>query len=251
MVPQQPVSQVSAVHCSLLVLLLLPSVASPPTNVTASRITPTAANVIWSAPSPSPAGYEVFYHASTDNIGVSAVNTTNTSYMLSGLTLGVSYSVFVLSYGAVGAPVLPSALINAIVTSESLDVIYISCFYYYYFCTGTPQLPANLMLTSNSSTLFVSWAGPPSYTPDSYNISYSCQRLCDSNMDVITTTGTNVSTTSQVTIAPGTSCTVSVTAMFGSFSSNTISSSINTISEGIMQCNRSKCNNYVLLCSSY
>ena len=119
--PQQPVSQVSAVHCSLLVLLLLPSVASPPTAVTASRrITLTTANITWSAPSPSPAGYEVFYHTSNDNVRVSAGNTTSTSYMLSGLTLGVSYSVFVLSYGAVGAPVLPSALINAIVTSESL-----------------------------------------------------------------------------------------------------------------------------------
>ena len=100
------------------------------------------------------------------------------------------------------------------------------------YCTGTPQLPANLVLTSNSSTIVVSWTGP-SYTPDSYNISYLCQSLCDSKIDVVTTTGINVSTTSQATIAPGTSCTVNVTAMFGSFSSNTISSSINTLSEGI------------------
>ena len=109
--------------CTLLttiVLLLLPSVASPPTAVTASRITLTAANITWSAPSPSPAGYEVFYHDSSDNVRVSAVNTTATSFVLSGLTPGVSYSVFVLSYGAVGAPVLPSALIKVTVTSESL-----------------------------------------------------------------------------------------------------------------------------------
>ena len=50
---------------------------------------------------------------------VSAVNTTDTSYELSGLTLGVAYNVYVLSYGAVGAPVLPSALVMATVTSES------------------------------------------------------------------------------------------------------------------------------------
>ena len=95
------------------------------------------------------------------------------------------------------------------------------------YCTGTPQLPTNLVLTSNSSTIVVSWTGP-SYTPDSYNIFYYCQHLCDSKIDVVTTTGINVSTTSQATVAPGTSCTVNVTAMFGSF----ISSSINTLSEG-------------------
>ena len=110
-------------------------------------------------------------------------------------------------------------------TSTSIIIIY---------CTGTPQLyiPANLTLTSNSSTIVVSWTGP-SYTPDSYNISYYCQRLCDSEMYFITTIGINVSTTSQATIAPGTSCTVNVAAMFDNFLSNTISSSIKTLSEGI------------------
>ena len=115
-------------------------------------------------------------------------------------------------------------------TSTSIIIIY---------CTGTPQLPANLTLTSNSSAIIVSWTGP-SYTPDSYNISYYCQRLCDSKMDFITTTGINVSTTSQATVAPGTNCTVNVTAMFDGFLSNTISSSINTLSEGMLFSNNVK-----------
>ena len=98
----------------------LSSVSSLPIAVTASRINLTAASIDWTAPSPSPAGYEVFYHASSDSIRLSAVNTTDTSYVLSGLTLGVAYNVYVLSYGAEGAPVLPSALVKATVTSESL-----------------------------------------------------------------------------------------------------------------------------------
>ena len=43
---------------------------------------------------------------------------------------------------------------------------------------------------------------------------------------------TTINTTIQATIAAGTSCTVDVTAMFGSYSGNTISSLINTTSEG-------------------
>ena len=95
------------------------SVASPPIAVTAYRVTPTAAYIVWSAPSPSPDGYEVFYHASSDSMRLSAVNTTETGCLLSGLTLGVAYTVSVLSYGAEGAPVLPSALVNATVSSKS------------------------------------------------------------------------------------------------------------------------------------
>ena len=76
----------------------------------------------------------------------------------------------------------------------------------------------------------MSWS-PPLYTPaDNYTIFYFCQRLCDSNVSIFQTT--TINTTIQATIAAGTSCTVDVTAMFGSYSSNTISSSINTTSEG-------------------
>ena len=60
---------------------------------------------------------------------VSAVNTTETSYVLSSLTLGVAYNVYVLSYGEVGAPVLPSALVKTTITSKSLNV----CMYYHYY----------------------------------------------------------------------------------------------------------------------
>ena len=110
MEPQQPVSQVSAVHCSLLVLLLLPSVASPPTAVMVSRTGINSVLVSWSAPSSAPAGYEVFYQVAGGST-LSGGNTSNTELTLTGLTLG-NHSFFVVGYGAEGEPVLPSAHSN-------------------------------------------------------------------------------------------------------------------------------------------
>ena len=110
MEPQQPVSQVSAVHCSLLVLLLLPSVASPPTAVMVSRTGFNCVLVSWSAPSSAPAGYEVFYQVAGGST-LSGGNTSNTELTLTGLTLG-NHSFFVVGYGAEGEPVLPSAHSN-------------------------------------------------------------------------------------------------------------------------------------------
>ena len=109
--PQQPVSQVSAVHCSLLVLLLLlPSVASPPTAVMVSRTGINSVLVSWSAPSSAPAGYEVFYQVAGGST-LSGGNTSNTELTLTGLILG-EHSFFVVGYGAEGEPVLPSAHSN-------------------------------------------------------------------------------------------------------------------------------------------
>ena len=109
-VPQQSVSQVSAVHCSLLVLLLLPSVASPPTAVMVSRTGFNSVLVSWSAPSSAPAGYEVFYQVAGGST-LSGGNTSNTELTLTGLTLG-NHSFFVVGYRAEGEPVLPSAHSN-------------------------------------------------------------------------------------------------------------------------------------------
>ena len=96
-------------HCSLLVLL--PSVAGTPTAVTANRTGFTSVLVSWTAPSPPPAGYEVFYQAAGCS-RLSGGNTSNTELTLSGLTLGETYSIFVVAFGAEGDPVLPSAHSN-------------------------------------------------------------------------------------------------------------------------------------------
>ena len=94
-------------HCSLLVLL--PSVAGTPTGVTATRNGYNSALVSWTAPSPAPAGYEVFHQTTSDADRLSVGNTTSTMMTVTGLTLGVTYYIFVVSFGAEGAPVLPSA----------------------------------------------------------------------------------------------------------------------------------------------
>ena len=86
-------------------------VASPPTGITASRTGFNSVLVSWSAPSsPVPAGYEVFYQVDGGST-LSGGNTSNTELTLTGLTLG-THSLFVVGYGAEGAPVLPSAHSN-------------------------------------------------------------------------------------------------------------------------------------------
>ena len=77
----------------------------------------------------------------------------------------------------------------------------------------------------------------PEYFPDSYIISYYCQRLCGAVPQIgnesITTKGTSYAyTISEVYF--GATCIVNVTAMFNtSISSNTVTSSINTTIAGI------------------
>ena len=105
----------------LLLLLLLPSVASPPTSVMVSRTGYSSVLVSWSAPSSAvPAGYEVFYQVDGGSI-LSGGNTSNTELTLTGLTLG-THSFFVVGYGAEGAPVLPSAHSNtaSVVIGEAM-----------------------------------------------------------------------------------------------------------------------------------
>ena len=65
--------------------------------------------VSWTDPSSPPAaGYEVFYQITDDN-RFSGGNTSNTNLTLTGLTLEMMYSIFVVAFGNDGAPVLPSS----------------------------------------------------------------------------------------------------------------------------------------------
>ena len=95
-------------YCSLLVLV--PSVAGTPTAVTANRTGYNSVLVSWTAPSSAPAGYEVFYQTASAGVSsrLSGGNTSNTELTLTGLTLGETYSMFVVAFGAEGDPVLPS-----------------------------------------------------------------------------------------------------------------------------------------------
>ena len=94
--------------------------------------------------------------------------------------------------------------------------------------SGTP------ILTPNTTSIMVSWT-QPTYFPDSYTVSYSCQLLCDSQTPSVqtnTVTGTAIRHTISSPNA-GSSCTVSVTAVFGSSNGNTITSSTNTSTTGV------------------
>ena len=126
--PQQPVSQVSAVHCSLLVLLLLPSVASPPTAVMVSRTGFNSVLVSWSAPSSAPAGYEVFYQVAGGST-LSGGNTSNTELTLTGLTLG-EHSFFVVGYGAEGDQPVLSNICTGPASSLQLTSFHLRCLQY-------------------------------------------------------------------------------------------------------------------------
>ena len=105
---------------------------------------------------------------------------------------------------------------------------------FFYFGADIPQLSSAPTLNSNIiSSITVSWS-PTQFTPDSYNISYSCQLLCGSSVINQTVTVDGTSTTHILSAAPGSSCSVSVTALFGtSIVSNTVTSSTNTTSAGM------------------
>ena len=98
-------------------------VAGTPTGVTVIRTGLTSARVSWTAPSPAPAGYEVFYQEKTEagnitiNTSESLGNTSKTELILTEMTLGEIYSIFVVAYEAEGAPVLPSAHSNTVTAS--------------------------------------------------------------------------------------------------------------------------------------
>ena len=206
-------------------------VVSPPTDVTVSRTGFNSALVSWSAPSSAvPAGYEVFYLVDGGST-LSGGTTSNTELTLTGLTLG-THSLFVVGYGAEGDPVLPSAHSNtaSIIIGEILNTLtqQLST------CVDIPQLPPNLMLTPDSTSIMVSWMQPP-YSPSNYIVSYSCQLLCDTtstmtNRSVTVESGLNHTFSS---LDPGSSCTISVVAVYAGIGmSNTVSSIANSLSLG-------------------
>ena len=96
-----------------------------------------------------------------------------------------------------------------------------------------PQLPSTPTLNPNTSSIIVSWP-PTQFIPNSYRISYSCQLICGSSVTNQTVTADGESTTHIFFADPGSSCTVSVLAVFGtSIVSNKVTSSANTTSAGM------------------
>ena len=101
---------------SRIVYILSLTVAGTPTDLTATRLNTGLAHVqlSWSFVS-GVVGYEVFYQVNGSSTVVSVANTTNTILNItSGLSLGVTYDFFVVSYDDI--TVLPSNKITTILT---------------------------------------------------------------------------------------------------------------------------------------
>ena len=106
---------------SRIVYILSLTVAGTPTDLTATRLNTGLAHVqlSWSTVS-GVVGYEVFYQVNGSSTVVSVANTTNTMLNItSGLSLGVTYDLFVVSYG--DSTVLPS---NRSITSLTFSKRY-------------------------------------------------------------------------------------------------------------------------------
>ena len=217
---------------------ILPSVAGRPTGVTATRNGYNSVLVFWTAPSTATAGYEVFHQTTSDADRLSVGSTTSTMMNVTGLTLGVTYYIFVVSYGAEEAPVLPSA--HSIVAQAILGELYMdNCIIILLLIFGmleVPQLSGTPTLTPDHTSIMVSWTHPM-YFPDHYTVSYSCQFLCDSQTPPIQTNTVTGTANSHIisSLNAGSSCTVSVTAVFVDGNSNTITSSTNTSTAGTTQ----------------
>ena len=115
LLPQLLVSEKIAITHSFSIYNYVPhfSVAATPTALTVNRIALTSTKISWTAPSPAPAGCELFYQTTgAGNSTLSGGNTSNTELILTGLTLGETYSFFVVAFGAENIPVLPSAHSN-------------------------------------------------------------------------------------------------------------------------------------------
>ena len=89
------------------------------------------------------------------------------------------------------------------------------------------------ILSPDTFSIMVSWT-PPLLTPSYYNITYLCSLLCDSHQISENSTivaGEAVAHTIH-SLNAGSRCTVSVIAVFGNNTSNTITNIVNTTSAG-------------------
>ena len=199
------------------------SVSGTPIDVTAYRIGPNTVLVSWTAPSPTPAGYEVFYQT-TKASRLSAGNTNNTQLNISGLTVKENYTIFVVSFGEEGDTVLPSDHSNEVIV---------------------PAIPMITNIWSDTSSIMFLWK-IPRLSPDNYIITYLCYLLCDSQPSFINSIALDKDAINFtiLSLKAGSRCHINVTAVFSN-DSNAVTTSTKTISAGIIKC-LGKVNCYIL-----
>ena len=198
--------------------------------------------VSWTAPStgPSLGGYEVFYLTAAGSNGSST--TTTTELTLTGLMLGQTYSIFVVAFGPEGAPVLPSAHSNteSITLSMFKLVMNVACVGALNTSlaiqpTGVTLIPATFIEVTMS--VVVSWTAPHFVTPETYSVSFICLRLCDNALLIsftqVVPNGLTSHYFTSIILNPGHTCTVRVTAVLSSISSESDEVTTKTIIEGL------------------
>ena len=81
----------------------------------------------------------------------------------------------------------------------------------------------------------VSWS-PPQFPPDSYNVSYSCQLLCVSELYLSSSDTVNGSVTTHTitSLNAGSNCSVFLTVVYGDYTSNSVNYFANTLLDGII-----------------
>ena len=122
---------------------------SPPTNLSATKVSQTQVNLSWNAPSDNGGsaitGYKIEEKVGTGSFTVIVANTgnTNTSYSRTGLTAGMTYTYKVSAINSAGT----SSPSNEVTSSQTIIAV--------------PNPPSNLVVASASPTqLNLSWKAP-------------------------------------------------------------------------------------------
>ena len=101
-----------------------------------------------------------------------------------------------------------------------------------YHYVDIPRLPSNITIDNNAYSIILSWL-PTQFTPDSYNISYSCWLLCGLLVQHPKVSANGALSSRVIPADPGSHCAVSVKAVFGSYTSNTVTATTMTLFTGI------------------
>ena len=164
-------------------------VCNAPTAVVSSNITTTTAKIDWTAPSPAPLSYDVYY--STSNVAPIATTTPSatgiavTTYNMTALTAATQYYVWVRSVCSATSKSAWTTAIN-FTTLALCD-------------TPTAVIVSNVTLTSAQ----LSWT-PPATAPLSYDVYVSTSNTAPIGTTTPTLTGITGTTAPLTALTPGT-----------------------------------------------
>ena len=111
--------------------IILPPVASAPTNLMAVQEGPTSIRVSWSPPTPlgDTTGYRIYYSGGSSG-SVDVIDGSTDNYLLTGLQNGHTYNISIVTLATTSSQLLPSDTV--IVTNIHLGI------YKYIHCSHVP-----------------------------------------------------------------------------------------------------------------